>query len=156
MDTTARDHRHPKAPQVDDVVRHIMERHHAYAQAMITVLRPQLRRALATAGSGAPLVDASAAFDELSLRLLSHQEREETEVFPAIIDGNPDAAGLVDGAELDHRRLYRLLDLLNDAVGRLPRGEHAAVAAGLLSLSADVRKHLDLEKEQVYSQVRRP
>ena len=141
----------PHKRETEAAVRSLAERDHVFSIAMLTTLRPQLRQLLAVDASRWPLiVQIAALFEELSLQILAHQERDDDDLFPALLRGDV-TAELARVSRGDHQRIERLLDLLDQAVadahGPPPASAVRAerLLRGLQTLSHGVRQHLNAE-----------
>lgn len=143
-------HMNEKKSGTEETVRLLSERHHTFSIAMLTALRPQLRQLLAVdATRWAGIVQLAALFEELSTQVLAHQERDDVDLFPALLHGAVDEQ-LARVYDAEHRRLFRLLDLLEGLCESTQAPAASAARAtvllrGVTMLCAGVRDHLEAE-----------
>jgi regulator of cell morphogenesis and NO signaling len=155
---------------LDELVDHIVDRHHRYAQGAIPAIRESLQCAVERWGSRhAPLLAVQAIFNELAIELEPHMAKEEHLLFPAIRDlvrarrqhtAPPPAAFAtllhpIRVMEDDHARAMELLDALR----RETRGYEPPAAADepgrdcyrqLSRFDEDLQTHISLEDDTLF------
>ena len=102
------------------IVAYIIENHHAWVRSVLPSLTAHAVKVNKVHGEGRPgLAEIEKITTTLAGELLAHMEREEKELFPAIVDGAGDTnvAALIDELDAEHteagdamRELRRLTD----------------------------------------------
>jgi iron-sulfur cluster repair protein YtfE (RIC family) len=141
-----------------DVVRHVVQQHHDFATAMVTVLRPQLKNAVALEAPRWPaVIELASAFDALALELQNHCDAEQSRIFPALLDGTitREQRRFVRDA---HARLLVHLALIDGLYASVPDASPrvATLKRALARLSADVKKDIAIEDALLFATNARP
>ena len=87
-----------------------------------------------------------------------HHGLEDSLLFPALREVDPDAAPVIDRLEADHRRVSDLLDAVEAAAARLTESEgdaRAEVVRTLEALHGHLLEHLDYEEANAGPVLRR-
>jgi regulator of cell morphogenesis and NO signaling len=155
---------------LDDLVDHVIDRHHRYAQGSIPALRDALARAAERWGQRHPPVTvARALFEELASTLEPHLLKEEHLLFPAIRsltraarahlpkppEPFPTLAHPIRVMEAEHAHLLRLLDDLRREAGDFHAPEEADESGRdcyrqLARFCSDLAVHLHLETDELF------
>ena len=140
------------------VVRRIIERHHAYATSMITVLTPLMRAAVRQWATAHPaILRASATFDALARAVAAHQQDDENALFPALLlpGARAQVRGLLTDTGRAHAQILRLLtELAEDTAGFTPpETALATLYRALHELAVDVETHVNLERNVLFPRV---
>lgn len=150
-----------------DLADYINRRHHGYLKKELPRLFMMAQRVAQVHGShNGSLIELFHVFSELDAELVSHLQKEEEILFPAIsaMAAQPAEAVVLEGPiacmldEHDHagQALARLRELSNDFQ---PPAEacntYRALFAGLRDLEEDLHKHIHLENSVLFPAARR-
>lgn len=161
---------------LSELIDHILNRYHASLRAELPRLSALVRRAVASHGDGAlgPFTTIAAELDALEAELLSHMQKEEIVLFPAILrleraaltalasTGEPcgSIAYPIRAMEHEHVEAANHLAELSRLTGgyRVPEGSCGTVIsliAGLKELQTDLHRHIHLENEILFPRAER-
>lgn len=143
---------------LDELIDHILERHHRPLDAELPRLDALVRKVTAVHHDKDPktMVDLRAAWSELQEDLLPHMEKEEQLLFPWIREGQGASAGApIQVMEIEHQRVGELLSTIRRLTGAytVPAeacGSWRALWQGLEALEADLHEHIHLENNVLF------
>ncbi|HHX40528.1 MAG TPA: iron-sulfur cluster repair di-iron protein [Armatimonadetes bacterium] len=151
---------------LDELMKHILETHHAYTHAELPRLQEMLTLVNQVHGEryGELLVPLQEKFLLLKGELEAHLRKEEEAVFPAVaalLAGrkNGTVAQGIEELESEHDGAGDLLKEMRQITGdyRVPKGvctTYEALYRGLQELEADLHRHIHLENNVLFPRAR--
>lgn len=143
---------------LDELIDHILERHHRPLDAELPRLDALVRKVTAVHHDKDPktMDGLRAAWGELQADLLPHMEKEEQLLFPWIREGQGASAGApISVMEVEHQQVGELLSTIRRLTGAytVPAeacGSWRALWQGLEALEADLHEHIHLENNVLF------
>ena len=148
------------------LIKHIVETHHAYLQTELPALDKLIARLAQQCPDGTILPDLHRAIKHLNRELELQMRKEETILFPAILEleatlaagGQPDyspfgsVANLSRATAQDHERATRALHEIRQLTNNYTCAKDCApeLIRRLATLAADLHLHVHLENDIVF------
>lgn len=146
-----------------ELINHIVNRHHTYLKEEFPRLNQLAKKvAIRHGDQHKNLKKLAEVFTLLSEDLLDHMEREEQDLFPAIVkeERKEKISRLIDQLEKDHEEtgqiLENLIDLTNNyAISDDMCDSYKALYIGLSKFDEDIRLHIHKENNILFPRVLR-
>jgi regulator of cell morphogenesis and NO signaling len=144
---------------IEKIVDHIVESHHEYLREELPRLKGLSEKVANAHGDSHPeLFDIRDVVEELVSELKSHIDKEESDVFPVIVDGNAEDSELLAAlSELksEHRQTSKAISELKDLTNGFepPEGacnSYRAFYQGLRELDRDIKLHVHEENNVLF------
>jgi len=144
---------------LQEVVDHLLTRHHTYARSELARLDSLLGDCMARLGSRAPaeLDKVKAHFQHFRKDLEGHLDHEEQTVFPALLEGRAtEAAAWERQISLEHAAVEELIQNIGTLLRHyeIPEGTDPGLRVlilGLRDLEEDLQMHLFMENEVLFT-----
>ena len=175
---TARMDRHNKhhMPDFDwndallrSLIKHIVENHHAYLRTELPALDKLIRRLMQHGSDESVLPDLQRAIQHLKLDLELQMRKEESILFPAILELEAtvavgeqpqysqfgSVANLSRATAQDHDKAVRTVDEIRQLTNNYTCAKNyepgmPSLFRGLAALAADLHRHIHLEKDVLF------
>lgn len=142
---------------LEEVVDHLLERHHAYTRSEVARLEPLLEQCLhAGPPASLPLEKVHAHFRTFREDIQAHLDLEERTLFPALLQGAGDRAGAWDRqVHAEHAAVEELFQNIGTLLSHyeVPEGSDTPLRSlilGLRDLEEDLHRHIHLENEVLF------
>lgn len=143
-----------RALPTEALLRHVVERHHAYLREALPFVRGLAAKVARVHGAhNESLIVLSLVVEELAETLEPHLDQEEAQLFPALVIGSSADAGLrgqLESMEQEHLEVGQLLQRMRTAADdyRVPDwacGSYRGLFAELERLETDTLLHVHTE-----------
>lgn len=142
---------------LDELVRHLLSAYHAPLREELPRLEAMARKVARVHGDREPvrLPALLAAYLALQSDLAQHLDREESELFPLILERGAEAGGAVASFHDDHTGVGRLLVEIRDLTDDFQTPDGAcntwiALWRGLEALETELHHHIHLENNVLF------
>ncbi len=150
---------------LDQLIAFIVNKHHKYTNETLTELEPLVSKVAMVHGGWRPeLIEIKEIFGKLKDELLSHMQKEEMILFPAIISLSRDDDSTFSGSSIEHpiSRMEMEHDIAGDFMKQirdltngfeLPKGAcatYTVVYKVLKEFEADLHHHIHLENNILF------
>ncbi|PWU67623.1 iron-sulfur cluster repair di-iron protein [Gracilibacillus dipsosauri] len=140
-----------------ELIEHIVEKHHGYLKQVLPELSKYVTKVQRVHGEAHPeLTTVYTVFHQLKSELESHLEKEESTLFPKLMDNDVEAAAaIIHHFEEEHEHEGRLLELMREVTDdyAIPTGAcntYQLTYLKLDELESDLFLHIHLENNILF------